>query len=80
MHTSRMELSSKKQPSAKTVMVFVRITPEMNDQLKALAGRVGGGGVATMMRDIVEAALAEGIDVTGGGGKRRRARGNGKEG
>jgi predicted DNA-binding protein len=70
---------SKKNQVAKSISVFVRITPEMNEQLKTLAERVGGdSGVATMMRDIVEAALAEGIDITGEG-KRRRARANGKE-
>jgi predicted DNA-binding protein len=74
-----MELSSKQQPTPKSISVFVRITPEMNEQLKELAQRVGGdSGVATMMRDIVENALAEGIDVVGGGGKRRRVRANGK--
>jgi len=43
---------------------MVMITPEMQDQLKAIAERVGPGtGVATVMRSIVEKALAEGITV-----------------
>lgn len=80
MQHSKMELKSK-SAEQKTISVFVRITPQMNEQLKELAKRVGGdAGVATMMRDIVEGALAEGIDVTGPEVKRgRRAKVNGKE-
>lgn len=58
-----MELKSK-NPNSKSISVFVRITPEMNATLKQLAGRIRGG-VATVMRQIVENALADGITVTG---------------
>ena len=65
MQHSKMNLKSK-QAEQKSISVFVRITPQMNEQLKKLAERVGGdAGVATIMRDIVEGALAEGVDVTG---------------
>jgi hypothetical protein len=63
MHDSSMELKSKR-PDSKSISIFVRITPEMNAQLKTLAGRIRGG-VATVMRQIVENALADGITVTG---------------
>ena len=54
-----------KIPSKRTVPVMIMITPEMRDQLKAIAERVGTDvGVATVMRSIVEKALAEGITVT----------------
>lgn len=80
MQHSKMNLKSK-HAEQKSISVFVRITPQMNEQLKELAERVGGdAGVATIMRDIVEGALAEGVDVSGPEAKRpRRARVNGKE-
>ena len=62
MQDSGMKLSSNTRHN-KTISVFVRITPEMNHTLAELSKRTGGG-VATVMRMIVENALAEGVKVT----------------
>jgi hypothetical protein len=61
MQDSDMKLPSNKAHN-KSISVFVRITPEMNHALAELAKRTGGG-VATVMRMIVENALADGVTV-----------------
>jgi len=59
----------------RTINVLIRITPEMHAELSKLADKMGKGwGVATVMRQIVQNALDEGVNVRG----RRKARSNGE--
>ena len=68
-----MDLDSK-TPEERPVSVMVKMTTEMESQLKAIAEKIGGGvGVATVVRMICANALAEGINV-----KRRKAAADGE--
>lgn len=44
---------------------MIRITPEMHAELTTIAEKTGGG-IATVMRQIVQNALDEGLRVGGG--------------
>jgi dihydroxyacid dehydratase/phosphogluconate dehydratase len=55
----------KKMAPGRTINVLIRITPEMQAQLQKIAGKAGGG-VATVMRQIVQNALDEGVKVVQG--------------
>lgn len=60
-----MKMKAKRKEQPKTIYVGVRITPAMNEQLLKLAEQLGGDvGVSTLLRDIAERALAEGIQVS----------------
>jgi predicted DNA-binding protein len=56
-----MELSSERR-ARRSISVFVRITPEMHEQLAQLAKRIRGG-VSTLIRQICETGLVDGIKV-----------------
>lgn len=58
-----MELKSKEGPLS--VSVFVRMSQAMYDVLQHLAEQLHADGVSTVMRDIIEAAITEGIDIKG---------------
>jgi len=50
----------------RTINVLIRITPTMHAELSKLADKMGKGwGVATVMRQIVQNALDEGVNVKG---------------
>ena len=50
----------------RTINVLIRVTPEMHAELSKLADKMGKGwGVATVMRQIVQNALDEGVNVKG---------------
>jgi hypothetical protein len=71
-----MDIEKPSTPN-RTISVLIRVTPEMHAQLTKLAEKVGGvAGVATVMRQIVENALAEGIKV--GPNQRNGTRPNGR--
>ena len=57
-----MEINTgKTAPEGK--VVFLRLSPKLYAELEALKNRTQGRGVATVIRQIVEAALAEGITI-----------------
>ena len=56
-----MEIQSKND---KGRVVFLRLDNEMYEQLAQLKEQVGGRGIATIVKMIVESALREGITVS----------------
>jgi len=61
-------------PNRRSKPVLVRLTPGIYDWLEDLATRAGGG-VATTIRAILEAAQEEGVEVTSEEYPRRRIKG-----
>ena len=67
-----MEINNSKPPRPEGRIVFIRLTPAMYEQLDKLKVQMKGRGVATVIRRILETALAEGITVKNDE-KRRKA-------
>lgn len=69
-----MEINTgKKEPEGK--IVFLRLDPELYGKLEELRVQTKSRGVATVIRHIVVAALAEGITVRRQGATKARPKG-----
>lgn len=72
-----MEIESDK--ANKNKVIFLELPMPVYEQLEDLHKRVGGRGVATVIRRIVMAALAEGVSVAGEKGAKANGRKSSKE-
>ena len=71
-----MSMEIEPDKANKNKVIFLELPMPVYEQLEALHKRVGGRGVATVIRRIVMAALAEGVSVAGEKQPSRKRNGN----